>query len=96
MQYRAFALYNVGGAALWTLSFVLAGYFFGARLCALFLHGHCDSHAHAYIWRSVDSPVPGSAGAEGCRPRRQLSVCQAQLHARGARHCGGLCVARRA
>jgi len=34
MQYRAFALYNVGGAAVWTLSFVLAGYFFGARLCS--------------------------------------------------------------
>ncbi|KAK9826371.1 hypothetical protein WJX81_003941, partial [Elliptochloris bilobata] len=29
MPYRAFALYNVGGAAVWTLSFVLAGYFFG-------------------------------------------------------------------
>ena len=30
MAYRAFALYNVAGAAVWTLSFTLAGYFFGA------------------------------------------------------------------
>ena len=68
MQYRAFALYNVGGAAVWTLSFVLAGYFFGARLCtlsSLSSHGQCDSHAHALIWRSAVLSVPGNAGAEG-------------------------------
>ena len=35
MAYRAFALYNVAGAAVWTLSFTLAGYFFGAPCQAL-------------------------------------------------------------
>ena len=35
MAYRAFALYNVAGAAVWTLSFTLAGYFFGAPCKAL-------------------------------------------------------------
>ena len=35
MSYRAFALYNVAGAAVWTLSFTLAGYFFGAPCQAL-------------------------------------------------------------
>ena len=29
MPYQAFALYNVGGAAIWTLSFTLLGYWFG-------------------------------------------------------------------
>ena len=45
MAYRSFALYNVGGAAVWTLSFTLAGYYFGAcctarcvRSCAYALH----------------------------------------------------------
>ena len=29
MKYREFALYNIGGALLWTFLFVGAGFFFG-------------------------------------------------------------------
>ena len=63
MAYRAFALYNVVGAAVWTLSFTLAGYFFGALSMAHPFACTCTSCDLLGVRRSQHLPFASACSA---------------------------------